>query len=342
MSGSERAVDGDAAGDAAVGWPMHAAAGAVGLGRAWAPMLRRRRSAGPRSRRVAVAMTRRFSAICVASRSCRRAQARRARPAPRLAAAGPGAAPSGQSPHSPAPAASFRRSASPASAMRPARSRVVSWFITSTSAARATSARRQSSSAGRLSRAARRSAAAVIDRLPWSRWCSGCWRLPAWRCRSGSSCSAMPEAAVLRPCSSASCSACMPRQVSSPKPPPMALSSVLMRGEHFLDQRVEEDALEFLGLLAELVDTGGQSGSARLAEPVMEAHHHSTSISACSAPVALIAWRMAIRSRGLMPRALRPSTSSCSVTDSWTTARCGLGGVDIEVGARLDRGLRPG
>ena len=105
---------------------------------------------------------------------------------------------------------------------------------------------------------------------------------------------------------SAICSACIERQVSSPKPPPIDFVG-LEGGEHLLRQRVEEHALEILGLLAQLLAGGvgvddGRNG----------ADHHITSISACSAPVALIAWRMAIRSRGEMPSALRPSTSSCS------------------------------
>src|SRR6476646_2118905 len=48
--------------------------------------------------------------------------------------------------------------------------------------------------------------------------------------------------------------------------------------------------------------------------------HHITSMSAWIAPAALIACRMAIRSRGPMPSPLRPSTSCCSDTPSLTTA----------------------
>src|SRR2546429_849278 len=48
--------------------------------------------------------------------------------------------------------------------------------------------------------------------------------------------------------------------------------------------------------------------------------HHITSMSAWIAPVALIACRMPIRSRGPMPSPLRPSTSCCSDTPSFTTA----------------------
>src|SRR5690606_5145211 len=76
-------------------------------------------------------------------------------------------------------------------------------------------------------------------------------------------------------------------------------------------------AFEFFGLLAHPGDlTWGEAGAGWLDDIP-----HSTSISACRAPVALMAWRMAIRSRGEMPSALRPSTSSCSDTDSLTTAK---------------------
>src|SRR6202044_3309876 len=48
--------------------------------------------------------------------------------------------------------------------------------------------------------------------------------------------------------------------------------------------------------------------------------HHITSMAASIAPAALIAWRMPIRSRGPMPKPLRPSTSCCSETPSFTSA----------------------
>src|SRR3982074_3788342 len=48
--------------------------------------------------------------------------------------------------------------------------------------------------------------------------------------------------------------------------------------------------------------------------------HHITSMSAWIAPAALLACRMPIGSRGPMPRPLRPSTSCCSETPSFTTA----------------------
>src|SRR6478752_2057668 len=48
--------------------------------------------------------------------------------------------------------------------------------------------------------------------------------------------------------------------------------------------------------------------------------HHITSMSAWMAPAALIACRIAIRSRGPMPSALSPSTNCCSDTPSRTSA----------------------
>ena len=59
----------------------------------------------------------------------------------------------------------------------------------------------------------------------------------------------------------------------------------MQRGEHFLGQGIEEDAFEFLGLLADLGDLSGIERGAGLGYGV----HHSTSISACRAPVALMA-----------------------------------------------------
>ena len=66
--------------------------------------------------------------------------------------------------------------------------------------------------------------------------------------------------------------------------------------------------------------------------------HHITSISACSAPAALIACRMAIMSRGPTPSALRPSTSSCRLTPEAARRSCFVLVVDLDVGARDDRG----
>src|SRR5690606_25068220 len=87
-------------------------------------------------------------------------------------------------------------------------------------------------------------------------------------------------------------------------------------GEHFLGQHGEEDAFEVFRLLPQVRVLAGRQAGADAG-----GIHHSTSISAGRAPVALIACRMAMRSRGEMPSALRPSTSCCSVTDSCTTCR---------------------
>src|ERR1700716_4039281 len=63
--------------------------------------------------------------------------------------------------------------------------------------------------------------------------------------------------------------------------------------------------------------------------------HHITSISAWIAPAALIACRMPIRSRGPMPKPLRPSTSCCSEAPSFTTANF----LPSSVTVTLERGL---
>src|SRR5690606_2262454 len=88
----------------------------------------------------------------------------------------------------------------------------------------------------------------------------------------------------------------------------------LEAGEHLLGEHGEEHAFHFFGLLADTqhllrIDAAGG----------VDFGHHSTSISAWRAPVTLMACRMAIRSRGEMPRALRPSTNCCSVTVSGTS-----------------------
>src|SRR5664279_1285581 len=64
----------------------------------------------------------------------------------------------------------------------------------------------------------------------------------------------------------------------------------------------------------------GLSGTAAVGAVDQTALHHSASMSAWIAPAALIACRMPIRSRGPMPSPLRPSTSCCSDTPSFTTA----------------------
>src|SRR5690606_18771349 len=69
-------------------------------------------------------------------------------------------------------------------------------------------------------------------------------------------------------------------------------------GKHLLGQKVEEDAFQLLGLLANLQNLLRAERAGRT-----DRVHHSTSISACRAPVTLMACRIAMRSRGEMPRA---------------------------------------
>src|SRR5579859_3411542 len=105
--------------------------------------------------------------------------------------------------------------------------------------------------------------------------------------------------------------------------------------EHVSEHLRHEDTGELLGGLAQILIIGGRFGVERLslaerhiglgreslAETVAgEGGHHITSISACSAPAALMACRIVIRSRGPMPSALRPVTSSWMVTPADSTA----------------------
>src|SRR5712692_7284831 len=102
-------------------------------------------------------------------------------------------------------------------------------------------------------------------------------------------------------------------------------------GVHVLEHRVEERGLELLALRPRLGlprafaigrGTGG-TGDALQHRIDGERHgrgHHITSMSAWMAPAALMACRMAMRSRGPTPSALRPSTSCCSDTPSLTSA----------------------
>src|SRR5687768_6299483 len=101
-------------------------------------------------------------------------------------------------------------------------------------------------------------------------------------------------------------------------------------GGHLRKHRVEEHRLELLGLGARLFlrlrrNLGQRVGELKVLAAVdqrglVDSVHHITSMSAWIAPAALIACRMPIRSRGPMPRPLRPSTSCCSETPSLTTA----------------------
>src|SRR5882672_3053411 len=88
--------------------------------------------------------------------------------------------------------------------------------------------------------------------------------------------------------------------------------------------RLRRDLGEGVGelIVRPAVDHGhhGLVGYAAIAAVDEAALHHITSMSAWIAPAALIACRMLIRSRGPMPSPLRPSTSCCSDTPSFTSA----------------------
>src|SRR5262249_32898815 len=101
-------------------------------------------------------------------------------------------------------------------------------------------------------------------------------------------------------------------------------------GEHVLHHRVEKRCLEILRRRPGLgpAAAGDRARRRRIGDPrrhVARAEcrglHHITSISAWMAPAALMACRMAIRSRGPMPSAFSPSTTCCSDTPSRTMAR---------------------
>src|SRR6476661_2328805 len=103
-------------------------------------------------------------------------------------------------------------------------------------------------------------------------------------------------------------------------------------GRHLLEHGIDEYRLEVLrggarlGVVGDghrLLDCGGGKQVERLEAGGGEGEvgcHHITSMSAWMAPAALIACRIAIRSRGPMPSALSPSTSCCSDTPSLTKA----------------------
>src|SRR6185312_9541461 len=106
-------------------------------------------------------------------------------------------------------------------------------------------------------------------------------------------------------------------------------------GLHALEHGIEKDTLEVarrshrlrlgrrvdLGRSSRALCAGEQIGGGKTRSGKGEGGvHHITSMSAWIAPAALIACRMAIRSRGPMPSAFRPSTSCCSETPSRTTA----------------------
>src|SRR5690606_28812658 len=94
--------------------------------------------------------------------------------------------------------------------------------------------------------------------------------------------------------------------------------------EHRLQHLGQEGGLEGRGGLAH--PRGGDGGGrGRLEQGRGDgqiAHAHITSISACSAPAALMACRMLIMSRGLTPRAFRPLTRSDSEAPPPTMRIC--------------------
>src|SRR4051812_15209918 len=112
---------------------------------------------------------------------------------------------------------------------------------------------------------------------------------------------------------------------------------------HGIEDRLQhlgdEHLLELGARLARLLDAAGHARRTAkihaLDRGSLEAEraHHSTSISAWRAPAALMACRMAIMSRGPMPSALRPFTSSCKVTLAGSTAsrRCEFSSTSISV-----------
>src|SRR3977135_1367209 len=111
---------------------------------------------------------------------------------------------------------------------------------------------------------------------------------------------------------------------------------------HLREHRIEKHRLEIgrgrLGLGLRLRGNLGQGRGELVIRPAVERRHrgfgghaagaavdqaglhHITSMSAWMAPAALIACRMPIRSRGPMPSPLRPATSCCSDTPSFTSA----------------------
>src|SRR5258705_5203442 len=99
--------------------------------------------------------------------------------------------------------------------------------------------------------------------------------------------------------------------------------------EHGAHEFIDEDGLEILSRLAHLAGVlcrpqcplrfGGGKGGGKLQ---VGGAHPVTSISACSAPAALMACRMEIMSRGPTPSAFNPLTSSCRSTPSLSNRSC--------------------
>src|SRR5215475_8828196 len=102
-------------------------------------------------------------------------------------------------------------------------------------------------------------------------------------------------------------------------------------GEHVFKHRAKKAGFEVLsgspGSGIDLLAAGGirrrcnaPRGALGHGKALREAHGYMVSMSAWIAPAALIAWRMAIRSRGPIPSAFNPSTTCCSETPSETIA----------------------
>src|SRR5690606_17766448 len=79
-----------------------------------------------------------------------------------------------------------------------------------------------------------------------------------------------------------------------------------------LEQALDHERLERAHRRGRVARDRGAGGGRHGAQGVDL--HQRISSSACSAPAAWIAWRMAIRSRGVTPSAFRPWTSSSTVT----------------------------
>src|SRR5215469_13773478 len=100
-------------------------------------------------------------------------------------------------------------------------------------------------------------------------------------------------------------------------------------GEHVFKHRAKEAGFEVLSgspgpgidlLAGGGIGYNGPRGALGHGKALREAHVYMVSMSAWIAPAALIAWRMAIRSRGAIPSAFNPSTTCCSETPSETIA----------------------
>jgi hypothetical protein len=98
--------------------------------------------------------------------------------------------------------------------------------------------------------------------------------------------------------------------------------------EHLSHEFGDEDGFELLAAffaamgwrLACGACTGCLDASPPATREIDAGAHPITSMSACSAPAALIACRMEMMSRGPTPSAFRPSTSRCRLTPSLSTA----------------------